>query len=153
MIRVRALAPADHAYVVARVDDWWGGRPMAAMLPRLFFDHFPATSLAAMEGESGGGDGRLVGFLCGFVSQRDPDEAYIHFVGVDPEARASGVGRRLYEAFFERVRALGCTTVGCVTSPVNTGSIAFHHRMGFASTVVEAYDGRGGDRVVFSRPL
>jgi hypothetical protein len=26
--------------VIAVIDEWWGGRPMAGMLPRLFFDHF-----------------------------------------------------------------------------------------------------------------
>jgi ribosomal protein S18 acetylase RimI-like enzyme len=147
---LRAITPDDHPYVIEHIDEWWGGRPMAAMLPRLFFDHFPATSFAAVDGS---GAGALVGFLCGFVSQRDPAEAYIHFVGVDPAARTAGVGRLLYEAFFERARSLGCTRVGCVTSPVNTGSIAFHHRMGFTSEVIADYDGRGGDRVVFARTL
>ena len=149
VVRLRALSPDDYPYVVERVDEWWGGRPVAAMLPRLFFDHFPRTSFAAVDV----GQDRLVGFLCGFVSQRDPAEAYIHFVGVDPSCRSEGVGRRLYETFFARASALGCRTVGCVTSPVNTGSIEFHHRMGFRSKVVAGYDGRGGDRVVFERAL
>jgi ribosomal protein S18 acetylase RimI-like enzyme len=149
-VGLRALTPDDYGYVIARIDDWWGGRSVAPMLPRLFFDHFPDTSLAAV-GHAPGAP--LVGFLCGFVSQRDPAEAYIHFVGVDPAVRAAGVGRLLYETFFGRVRDLGCSRVGCVTSPVNTGSIAFHHRMGFGSKVATAYDGRGEDRVVFSRTL
>jgi len=147
-ITIRALSIADHAYVIERIDHWWGGRPMADMLPRLFFEHFPRTSFAATDDA-----GVVVGFLCGFVSQADPTVAYIHFVGVDPGARSSGLGRRLYQTFFERVRSLGCTSVGCVTAPVNTGSIAFHTRMGFRSKVVPAYDGRGGDRVVFHRVL
>ena len=149
VVRLRALSTDDYPYVVARMDEWWDGRPMAAMLPRLFFDHFPRTSFAAVDV----GEDRLVGFLCGFVSQRDAAVAYIHFVGVDPSCRAGGVGRRLYEAFFARAAASGCRSVGCVTSPVNTGSIAFHHRMGFTSHVVPDYDGAGGDRVVFERAL
>ena len=32
-------------------------------------------------------DGKLVGFLIGFLSQTDPEEAYIHFVGVAPDHR------------------------------------------------------------------
>jgi ribosomal protein S18 acetylase RimI-like enzyme len=145
---LRALAVGDYAHVIERVDEWWGGRPMADMLPRLFFEHFPSTSFAAVDGT-----GALVGFLCGFVSQADTNRAYIHFVGVDPSVRAAGLGRRLYEAFFARAGELSCTSVGCVTSPANVGSIAFHHRMGFSSKIVTAYDGRGGDRVVFSRSL
>ena len=38
--RIRPLRPSDHAPVIAVIDEWWGGRPMAQMLPRLFFDHF-----------------------------------------------------------------------------------------------------------------
>jgi predicted GNAT superfamily acetyltransferase len=79
--RIRPLRPSDHAPVIAVIDEWWGGRRMAQMLPRLFFDHFADTSFAADR------DGVLTGFLVGFVSPAQPGEAYIHFVGVDPGER------------------------------------------------------------------
>jgi GNAT superfamily N-acetyltransferase len=94
---IRHAEPADYASVIGVIDDWWGGRPMAAMLPKLFFVHFRDTSFVAEE------DGRVVGFLCGFRSQTHDDEAYIHFVGVDPSQRGSGLGRELYERFFAAV--------------------------------------------------
>ena len=72
---------------------------MAPILPKLFFIHFEGTSFVA-EDE----DGELLGFVCGFLSQTADDEAYIHFVGVDPGARGDGLGRALYERFFEEVR-------------------------------------------------
>jgi len=87
--RIRPLRPSDHARVIAVIDEWWGGRPMARMLPRLFFDHFTDTSFAADR------DDALAGFLVGFVSPARPDEAYIHFVGVHPGERSQGLGRRL----------------------------------------------------------
>jgi GNAT superfamily N-acetyltransferase len=93
-VTMRTLRPSDHRAVIAVIDDWWGGRPMAAMLPRLFFEHFADTSFAADRA------GTLVGFLVGFLSQSRPGEAYIHFVGVHPGERGHGLGRRLYEAFF-----------------------------------------------------
>ena len=34
--RIRPLRPSDHAAVIAVIDEWWGGRPMAQMLPRGF---------------------------------------------------------------------------------------------------------------------
>ncbi len=86
-LELRPVEPGDYEYVIPRVDHWWGGRKMAALLPRLFFEHFaPTTAIAVDAGTHG-----IVGFVCGFVSQTDPDIAYIHFVGVDPElaARAS----------------------------------------------------------------
>ncbi|MDH4338847.1 MAG: GNAT family N-acetyltransferase [Thermoleophilia bacterium] len=117
---------------------------MAPMLPKLFFLHFEGTSFVA-EDE----DGDLVGFLCGFLSQTARDEAYIHFVGVTPDKRGEGLGRTLYERFFEEVRSQGRSIVRCVTSPVNENSVAFHEALGFEiDRVVEDYDGPGEDRVL-----
>jgi ribosomal protein S18 acetylase RimI-like enzyme len=159
--RIRPLRPSDFAPVLAVVDEWWGGRDMTGMLPRLFFDHFAGTSFAADRG--GARDGALAGFLVGFVSQSQPGEAYIHFVGVHPAERGHGLGRRLHGTFFDAARARGCTRVRAVTSPVNTGSVAFHRRMGFrlepgdaqvdGVAVATGYDGPGQDRVRFVRDL
>ena len=96
----------------------------------------------------------MVGFLVGFPSPADDSTAYIHFVGVDPGERGAGLGRALYDAFFDAMRAVGRTEVHAVTSPVNVGSIAFHRSLGFSvSDPIADYDGAGADRVVFSRSL
>ncbi len=146
-LTVRAARPGDYEAIVSVVDDWWG-RPMARMVPRLFLDHFHATSLIAEDG------GTLLGFLIGFHSASVPDRAYIHFVGVAPAARGTGLARRLYEAFFTAAIHDGCTTVSAITSPANTASVAFHRAMGFALRgPVSDYDGPGVDRIVFERTL
>jgi ribosomal protein S18 acetylase RimI-like enzyme len=148
LVEIRHARPSDYGRVIGVVDAWWGGRQMAPMLPRLFFLHFESTSFVAEE------DGELAGFLCGFLSQTHADEAYVHFLGVDPARRGQGIGRALYERFFDAVRPLGRTTVRAVTSPANQGSIAFHEELGFeVEKVMENYDGRGGDRVLFVRRL
>jgi len=122
---------------------------MAPILPKLFFIHFEGTSFVAEDS-----DGRLVAFLIGFLSQTDADEAYIHFVGVAPEERGTGLGRELYERFFDVVREDGRTLVRCVTSPANEQSVAFHESLGFtAESVVADYDGPGEDRVLFVKQL
>jgi predicted GNAT superfamily acetyltransferase len=154
---VRTIRESDHEKIISVVNEWWGGRDMAWLLPRLFFQHFGDTSFAAEE------DGELVGFLIGFVSQSRVGEAYIHFVGVRPDRRKKGVGRHLYELFFDEIGKRGCTKVGCITSPVNEGSIAFHRAMGFflkeSDTEVDGvpvhrhYDGLDRDRVVFEKTL
>ena len=144
---IRTLEPADYARVVEVVDEWWGGRSMAAMLPKLFFVHFHDTSFAWAE------DGELLGFLCGFRSQTFADEAYIHFVGVDPAQRGRGIARLLYERFFDAVAPR--TIVRAVTSPVNESSVAFHRALGFeVERIDEHYDGRDEARVllVWRRP-
>ncbi len=148
-LEIRHAHPSDYGRVIQHLNAWWGGRDMAPMLPKLFFLHFEGTSFVAEDDR-----GNLVAFLIGFVSQTDPHEAYVHFVGVAPEQRGSGIGRELYERFFETVRAHGCTTVGCVTSPGNTGSISFHQALGFAvDRIVEDYDGPGEDRALLVRQL
>ena len=102
--------------MIQHVNAWWGGRDMAPMLPKLFFLHFEGTSFVAEDDE-----GKLVAFLIGFLSQTDPEEAYIHFVGVAPDHRGSGIGRELYERFFAVVAAQGRSRVRCVTSPGERG--------------------------------
>jgi predicted GNAT superfamily acetyltransferase len=147
-IEIRQAEPADHARVVAVLDEWWGGRRMVDMLPRLFFVHFRETSFVAER------EGELAGFLVGFLSQSEPEQAYVHFVGVSPAERGTGLGRDLYERFFAAARAAGRTRVSCVTSPANTGSVAFHTAIGFEPSAPRAgYDGPGEDRIVLSRSL
>jgi ribosomal protein S18 acetylase RimI-like enzyme len=148
-VAIRHAQPSDYGRVIQHVNAWWGGREMAPMLPKLFFLHFEGTSFVA-EDE----DGRLAGFLVGFLSQTDPADAYVHFVGVAPDERSSGLGRELYERFFEATRSAGRTTVRCVTSPANESSVAFHQALGFeVDRVVEDYDGPGEDRVLLIKRL
>ncbi|HEY6961456.1 MAG TPA: GNAT family N-acetyltransferase [Gaiellaceae bacterium] len=143
---IRNAEPEHYARVIGNVDEWWGGRNMAPMLPKLFFVHFRDTSFVALDGE------RLAGFLCGFRSQTYDDEAYIHFVGIDPAYRGAGIGRALYERFFAAVAPR--RVVRAVTSPQNRGSIAFHEAMGFdVSEVDDGYDGRGEARVLLVKRL
>ena len=146
---IRHATPSDYGRVIQHVNAWWGGRDMAPMLPKLFFLHFEGTSFVVEDD-----DGKLVAFLIGFLSQTDDAEAYIHFVGVAPSHRGSGIGRELYERFFTIAREHGRSSVRCVTSPVNEGSIAFHESLGFvAESVAKDYDGPGEDRVLLVKRL
>jgi ribosomal protein S18 acetylase RimI-like enzyme len=159
-IRLRRPTEADHPQLVGQVDEWWGGRKVHQLLPRLWLQHFTRTSWVAEEA-----DGRLVGFLVGFISPDRPDHAYIHMVGTSPNHRRSGLGRMLYERFFADVEARGVRRVWAVTWPGNRVSVGFHRAMGFRPTdgagtqnlygtpAYPDYDAEGDDRVVFSREL
>ena len=156
-VRIRPIRSSDYLTVMSVLDGGGGGRHMADLLPRLFFEHFTDTSFAAER------DGELAGFLVGFRSQSRPGEAYIHFVGVDPELRGRGVGRELYTAFLRRAAEAGRREVRAITSPGNTGSVAFHRAMGFTVepgdrevdglSVHSDYDGPGQHRVCFLRRI
>ncbi|MEU1125312.1 GNAT family N-acetyltransferase [Streptomyces sp. NPDC005899] len=155
-LTARHMAPDDHPRVLEVLDAWWGGlkgeagsMERALLLPRLYFQHFTTTSYLI---ERDGGE--IAAFLVAFLSQTEPEVAYVHFAGVDPALRGQGLGRALYRAFFALARSRGRRHVHCVTSPQNTASRDFHTRLGFTASAVRAdYDGPGLDRVAFSIDL
>ena len=122
---LRAARRDDHARILAVQPEWWGDRDLTALIQPLFLENFAGTSLVLEE------DDELVAFLLGFPSVDDPDEAYVHFVGVAPSRRGAGVGRALHDAFADRMRERGVRRIRCVTSPINTASVAFHEAIGF----------------------
>ena len=86
-------------------------------------------------------------------------------VGTSPNHRRAGLGRRLYEQFFEDARARGARHVTAITWPGNRVSVGFHRAMGFTpadgpgtqnlygTPAYPDYDADGDDRVVFSREI
>jgi GNAT superfamily N-acetyltransferase len=159
-LRFRRPTEADHAAIVERVDEWWGGRRIRRLVPRLWFQHFTGTSWVA-EDEAG----RILGFLVGFISPDRPDTGYVHLVATSPNRRRHGIGRALYERFFEDARSAGAERVVAITWPGNRVSVEFHRHLGFRpddgpGTVriygVPAYpdyDADGEDRAVLVRKL
>ncbi|MFD1412430.1 GNAT family N-acetyltransferase [Oceanobacillus jeddahense] len=156
-MEIRSLQRSDYDVLIPQINDWWGGRDMAGMLPKLFFNHFKDTSFIVEEDEE------IVGFLIGFLSQDKSDEAYIHFVGVHPDYRKKNIGKILYDNFLNKVKMADRKVIRCITSPVNKTSIAFHQKMGFVIeqgdktvdgvAVKSNYDGVGNDRVLFKKKI
>jgi len=156
-MHIRNVKPTDYPTIISSLNQWWGGRKMSDMLPKLFLEHFRETSFIVAR------DDQIIGFLIGFFSPTITDEAYIHFVGVHPDYRMQGIGQTLYDRFFEIMHQNKRTIVRCVTSPINKGSIAFHTRMGFQIEPQETqmdgvpyyadYDGVGEHRVLFVKHL
>jgi predicted GNAT superfamily acetyltransferase len=154
---VRNVASADWDRVTAVLVEWWDGRDLSDLLPRLFFQHFCTTSWLVER------DGELAAFLVGFLCPTHEDEAYIHFVGVAPELRGRGLAQGLYGLFFDVAQAQGRSVVRAITSPVNKVSIAFHSHIGFVMLPGDGeqdglpiwldYDGPGQHRVRLERRL
>ena len=159
-VRFRRPTEADHGPIVRVVDEWWGGRRMSGLFLRLWFQHFAGTSWVAEDEE-----GRLLGFLFGFISQDHPDVGYVHMIATNPNRRRHGLGAALYRQFFADVAARGVREVRAITWPGNRVSVAFHRSMGFqvddgpgtqrlyGTPAFPDYDGDGEDRVVFVREL
>lgn len=145
----RSPRTSDYDQVIASLNEWWGGRSMTDMLPRLFFDHFRDTSLVGVDDH-----GAIAAFVVAFVSPAEPDLGYIHFVGVAPERRRHGLAAAAYRETFEMLAVRGCLRVKAVTSSSNLDSQAFHKALGFAvSEPIVDYDGPGEDRVVLTFSL
>lgn len=156
----RRPTEADHPGIVGQVDEWWGGRRLHDLLPKLWFQHFTGTSWIVEDPS-----GAPVGFLVGFISPDRPAEAYIHMVGVNPNRRRSGLGTALYERFIGDVAGRGVQRVMAITWPGNRTSVSFHLAMGFrpddgpgtqrlyGTAAYPDYDHPGEDRVAFVRDL
>ena len=163
---IRPARESDFESVSLAIQRWWtlpgfdteaAARERAALVPRLWLQHFASTSLVAER------DARLSGFLIGFLSPDHPRDGYIHFVGVAPDERRTSLGRALYKRFFVVCRNANRGFVRCVTTPTNTVSIAFHQHMGFeiepGSLEVgnvrakSDYDGPGVHRIAFIKAL
>jgi GNAT superfamily N-acetyltransferase len=159
-VRFRRPTEADHARLVGLVDEWWGGRRMRALLPRLWFQHFTGTSWIVEDA-----DGEPLGFLVGFISPDDTAVGYDHMIASNPNRRRRGLGSALYARFFADVAQRGVRRVKAITWPGNRTSVGFHRSIGFrvddgpgtqnlyGSPAFPDYDGDGEDRVVFVREL
>jgi ribosomal protein S18 acetylase RimI-like enzyme len=159
-LRYRRPTEADYVPIVRVVDDWWGGRKMDVLLPRLWLQHFTGTSWLAETA-----DGHLAGFLIGFLSPDHADAAYCHMIATNPNLRQRGIGGELYARFFADAKAGGRDRVVSITWPGNRTSIAFHRALGFeveagpgtqnlyGTPAYPAYDHDREDRTVFVRRI
>jgi GNAT superfamily N-acetyltransferase len=159
-LRFRRPSEDDYPKIVEVVDEWWGGRKVRALLPRLWFRHFTGTSWVLEAA-----DGRLAGFVVAFISQDDPTTGFAHMVATEPNWRRAGIGRMLYERLFEDLKGRGVDRVQAVTWPGDRPSVAFHKALGFGiddgpgtqrlygTPAYPDYDGYGEERVVFTRQI
>ena len=122
----RTAEAADAAEIARAIEDWWGGVHLSHFVQPQFLEHFGDSSLLVHDGP------RLIAFLVGILSQRHPNEAYVHFMGVHPAYRGRGLGRELYRRFAALAREHGRTVLRAETGSFNGASIAFHTRLGFA---------------------
>jgi L-amino acid N-acyltransferase YncA len=146
-ISIEPMTMADLAAVLAEHASFWGDRDLRFLHLTALVQEFGETCLTAraVPGAPVGG------YLIGFTTPRRV--GYIHAVAVRDTARGSGAGRELYLAFSRIAQQQGATSLKAVTSLVNTGSVAFHQRLGFAARRAEDYDGAGKPMMVMTRAL
>lgn len=129
--------------VLGRLPEFWDGRDVQHLHHPVWFRQFGSGAQAAR-----GKDGALCAYLLACVTS---EVAYVHVVATLPEARGTSLARRMYENVFHAASQAGCPAVEAATTLENTGSIAFHERLGFRASLVPDYAGPGQDRVHFVR--
>jgi ribosomal protein S18 acetylase RimI-like enzyme len=144
-VQLRRVAIADLRVVLGELEEFWDERDMGFLHQALYVHEFGQTSVLALQ------DGRILGYLLGFISQEAT--GYIHAVAVRREVRGRGLARALYERFEELVRVRGASALKAITAPENAASRAFHEALGFTAQEVEGYSPSGGARLVFRRSL
>src|SRR6476469_6745679 len=89
-------------------------------------------------------DNHPVGYLLGYL--QEPSEVwdtgrigYIDSFLVVPDVRGQGVGRRLLDAAFAHLRAVGVRTVGLDVVSTNTAARQFYEKEGFVPTLLHMY--------------
>ena len=50
-LTIRNSKPSDHKRIISVMKDWWGGRDLTWMLPKLFLVHFCDTSFIIEKSE------------------------------------------------------------------------------------------------------
>lgn len=136
--------PALLSEVIQEMSAFWGERDMRSLHHPIWLRQFAEDAFMVRE------DDQLVGYLLGVT--RAPI-GYVHLVATRSDRRNLGMGRRLYDAFKAHARERGACEVQAITTTGNTGSIAFHGRLGFTAEVMDDYAGPGQPRMLFSLPL
>ncbi|CRY75530.1 MULTISPECIES: diaminobutyrate acetyltransferase [Nocardia] len=79
---------------------------------------FPGTTVVAEV------DGRVVGFVIGYLRPESPDTVFVWQVAVSPTERGRGTGTALIQKLLDRVAPHGVTALETTISPDNPASIA-----------------------------
>ncbi|MFG2951895.1 GNAT family N-acetyltransferase [Streptomyces adustus] len=143
--QITSAGMTDIHQVLADHHRYWGERDLRPLHLSALVQEFGETCLVA-RAEDG-----IHGYVLGFVTPTGT--GYVHLIATRDDARGTGLGRRLYAEFADAAHRHGAQRLKAITSPANTGSIAFHRRLGFDAQTVDDYNGPGRTMVVFRRAL
>ncbi|MEN6291095.1 MAG: GNAT family N-acetyltransferase [Methanobacterium sp.] len=159
-IKIRSTLEEDFVEIADLAENCGPMETERNSIYHIFTKFFRSTSFVA-ELPSG----ELGGFLLGFISQENYEDAYIHLLCVDPKMRGKHIGRKLVEKFTEEAALKECKKIYLITKPVNWNSISFYKKLGFLEdksretinilgvNAVKNYNGMGQHMVVFYKSI
>lgn len=140
-VTVRDAEPGEHDAIRAVLDAAY--RQYAAMVPAAVFDPYIADILD-LDSRARAGRllvaehaGRIVGTVTFYEDAAAEGVGWpagwagLRALGVDPAARARGIGRLLMDACVDRARQAGATILCLHTATIMTTAVALYERMGF----------------------
>lgn len=94
---------------------------------RIVIRYFGDTSYVAER------DGRILGFMWGFLSQSRPDTFFLWQIGVDPSTRGEGIGARILEVAEAELAEHGCRRIELTIDPSNRPSQRLFEKRGYSN--------------------
>ena len=137
--------PSIFKEILKNLPSFWGEREMRTQHQPVWLRQFASDAVVVREG------GVLTGYLLGAVTTHEL--AYVQLIATRTDQRGRGLGRPLYDTFLSDARRRGARRVDAITATTNTGSVAFHQRLGFSAEVVPDYAGPGQPRVLLRLSL
>jgi GNAT superfamily N-acetyltransferase len=145
----------DYDQILAELSEFWDGRDTRHLHHPCLIHEFGNTAFVIRDGS------RVAAYLFGFLSQTQP-VGYVHAIAVRASARRRHLAQHLFDHFVQFARRHGCSHVKAITTPSNSGSIAFHKSLGMQPLgepnadgipIVPDYAGRGASRVIFWKAI
>lgn len=155
---IKYFTKDDMDDAVELVKDYWNP-DLVRLIHPMFYRDFYKTCFSARTF-----DGRLIGFVLGFVSQDNEGEGYIHAAFVHPDFRRKSVAKNLYSKIYWAFLNRGVKKARLITTVENTFSQSFHQSLGFdyasecdkeinGIPVASNYYGAGKDRAVMEKDI
>jgi ribosomal protein S18 acetylase RimI-like enzyme len=152
---ISTCTPQDYHQILDELSDFWDGRQVRHLHHPMLIHEFGNSAFVIRDGAV------VAAYLFGLMSQVEP-VGYVHLIAVRASARRRGLGERLFGHFVEYARQQGRRHIKAITSPENSGSIAFHKSLGMellgapnaeGIPVVRDYAGRAEPRIVFWKSI
>jgi ribosomal protein S18 acetylase RimI-like enzyme len=153
--QISTCTKQDYDRIIKDLPEFWDGRDTRRLHHPMLIHEFGNSAFVIRDGEA------IAAYLFGLISQTAP-VGYVHAIAVHPDMRRARLGHKLFDHFAAFARNRNCTHVKAITTPSNSGSIAFHKSLGMqllgepdsaGVPVVANYAGHNEPRVVFWKAI
>lgn len=145
----------DFFQILEHQTSFWDSDRALSLHHPMLLEEFGRTAFVVRDG------GVPCGYLFGFFIPDRPG-FYIHLVAVRDTHRGKGIASALYNHAEGIAAEAGCEYVKAITTIHNSGSVAFHEKLGFETAGSADHDGvrhepdyagKGRDRVILIKRL